>query len=79
MGLRPCSGNCLARVIGGVVGTRGGPDGLNDNAAGLGRRYVLELRSNYREQSSPCDKVDQGRLRESRRHCRPRQDGFPKA
>ena len=45
MGLGPCSSNCLARVIGRVVGIRGGADGLNDDAAGLGRRFVLELRS----------------------------------
>ena len=45
MGLGPCSGDCLARVIGRVIGARGGSDGLNDYAAGLGRWYVLELRS----------------------------------
>ena len=52
MGLRPCSGNCLARVIGGVVGTRGGPGEHDDNAVGVGRRHVPELRRNCRGLSS---------------------------
>ena len=69
MGLRPCSGNCLARVIWGVVGTKGSPDGLNDNAAEWAagtcwNRGVTTESSCYR------DKMDQGRLREPKRHGR---------
>ena len=63
MGLRPCSCNCLARVIWGVVGTKGGPDGLNDNAAEWAagtcwNRGVTTESSCYRDKMDSAFKVE---------------------